>query len=30
MLERSAARIVTRGSFVGAMWRHTHPAGPRV
>jgi peptidoglycan/xylan/chitin deacetylase (PgdA/CDA1 family) len=30
VLERSAAHIVTRGSFVGAMWRHTHPAGPRV
>jgi peptidoglycan/xylan/chitin deacetylase (PgdA/CDA1 family) len=29
MLERSAAQIVTRGSFVGAMWRHTHPAGTR-
>ncbi len=30
MLERSAAQIVRRGSFVGAMWRHTHPAGPHV
>jgi peptidoglycan/xylan/chitin deacetylase (PgdA/CDA1 family) len=29
MLERSAAQIVTRGSFVGAMWRHAHPASAR-
>jgi peptidoglycan/xylan/chitin deacetylase (PgdA/CDA1 family) len=30
VLERSAAQIVTRGSFVGAMWRHTRPASTRV
>lgn len=30
VLERSAAQIVTRGSFVTAMWRHTRPASTRV
>ena len=29
VLEKSAARLVTRGSFVGAMWRHAHSVDTR-
>jgi peptidoglycan/xylan/chitin deacetylase (PgdA/CDA1 family) len=29
VLEKSAARLVTRGSFVGAMWRHTRTVETR-